>query len=164
MWFFSDNGATRLGSNGPLRGHKASYWEGGHRVPSLAAMPGRIAAGSTSAAITSTLDVMPTVLAMAGGAAHPDLPFDGVDIGPVLFEGEGAPPRRLFWSSARQFWRGAAVRDGRYKLVIDRRPGSKAPRRKARRSPIRRPCSSTWKPTSARRPTSPPMNRSGSKR
>ncbi len=121
VWFFSDNGATRLGSNGPLRGHKASYWEGGHRVPSIASMPGRIDAGSTSATITSTLDVMPTVLAMAGGTAHPDLPFDGIDIGPVLFEGEDAPPRQLFWSSPAQFWRGAAVRDGRYKLVIDRR-------------------------------------------
>ncbi|MDE2692132.1 MAG: sulfatase-like hydrolase/transferase [Acidobacteriota bacterium] len=121
VWFFSDNGATREGSNGALRGFKASYWEGGHRVPSLATMPGRIAAGSTSTAITSTLDVMPTVLAMAGGAAHPDLPFDGTDIGPVLFDGEDAPPRQLFWSSPAQFWRGAAVRDGRYKLVIDRR-------------------------------------------
>ena len=121
LWFFSDNGATRVGSNGPLRGFKASYWEGGHRVPSIAAMPGRIDAGATSAAITSTLDVMPTVLAMAGGTAHPDLPFDGVDIGPVLFDGEDAPPRQLFWSSPAQFWRGAAVRDGRYKLVIDRR-------------------------------------------
>ncbi len=121
VWFFSDNGATREGSNGALRGFKASYWEGGHRVPSLATMPGRIAAGSTSTAITSTLDVMPTVLAMAGGAAHPDLPFDGTDIGPVLFDGEDPPPRQLFWSSPAQFWRGAAVRDGRYKLVIDRR-------------------------------------------
>ena len=121
VWFFSDNGATREGSNGALRGFKASYWEGGHRVSSIAAMPGRIAPGSTSDAITSTLDVMPTVLAMAGGAAHPDLPFDGMDVGPVIFDGEDTPPRQLFWSSAGQFWRGAAVRDGRYKLVIDRR-------------------------------------------
>lgn len=121
VWFFSDNGATPLGSNGALRGHKASYWEGGHRVPSIAAMPDRIPAGSTSGAITSTLDVMPTVLAMAGGGAKPDLPFDGIDIGPVLFDGQDAPPRQLFWTSARQFWRGAAVRDGRYKIVIDRR-------------------------------------------
>ena len=84
-------------------------------------MPGRIAAGSTSDAITSTLDVMPTVLAMAGGAAHPDLPFDGIDAGPVLFDGRDVPRRQLFWRSAGQFWRGAAVRDGRYKLVIDSR-------------------------------------------
>ena len=120
VWFFSDNGATREGSNGALRGYKASYWEGGHRVPSIAAMPGRIAPGSTSDAITSTLDVMPTVLAMAGGAAKPDQPFDGIDVGPVLFDGEDTAPRQLFWSSAGQFWRGAAVRDGRYKLVIER--------------------------------------------
>ncbi len=101
VWFFSDNGATREGSNGALRGYKASYWEGGHRVPSIAAMPGRIAPGSTSAALTSTLDVMPTVLAMAGGEAKPDQPFDGIDVGPVLFDGEDTAPRQLFWSSAR---------------------------------------------------------------
>ena len=120
VWFFSDNGATREGSNGALRGYKASYWEGGQRVPSIAAMPGRIAPGSTSAALTSTLDVMPSVLAMAGGAARPDQPFDGVDIGAVLFDGQDLPQRQLFWSSAGQFWRGAAVREGRYKLVIER--------------------------------------------
>ncbi len=86
VWFFSDNGATREGSNGALPGFKASYWEGGHRVPSIAAMPGRIAPGSTSDAITSTLDVMPTVLAMAGGAAHPDLHEEVTQPVPMLFD------------------------------------------------------------------------------
>ena len=33
VFFFSDNGANRNGSNQPLRGTKAHVWEGGHRVP-----------------------------------------------------------------------------------------------------------------------------------
>ena len=33
IFFCSDNGATGLGSNGALRGHKGQLWEGGHRVP-----------------------------------------------------------------------------------------------------------------------------------
>ena len=62
VWFFSDNGAAQWGSNGPLRGLKATDWEGGHRVPSIAVWPGRIAAGTETDQLASTLDVMPTLL------------------------------------------------------------------------------------------------------
>lgn len=40
VFFFSDNGATNKGSNGPLRGFKGSLWEGGHREPAIAYWPG----------------------------------------------------------------------------------------------------------------------------
>lgn len=42
VWFFSDNGAIALGSNQPLRGTKATDWEGGHRVPSILSWPGKL--------------------------------------------------------------------------------------------------------------------------
>ena len=45
VFYFSDNGATPRGSNGPLRGFKGSLWEGGHREPAIAYWPGRIAPG-----------------------------------------------------------------------------------------------------------------------
>ena len=129
VWFFSDNGAAQWGSNGPLRGLKATDWEGGHRVPSIAVWPGRIPAGTETDQLASTLDVMPTLLSLVGpGAGAPAgspgataLPvFDGVDLSAVLLSQESRPPRRLFWGADGTFWNGAAVRDGPWKLVIDR--------------------------------------------
>ncbi len=138
VWFFSDNGATQWGSNGPLRGRKATDWEGGHRVPSIAVWPGRIAAGSESGQLASTLDVMPTLLSLVGpgraaeavGAGTESItlpPFDGVDLSPVLLRREALAPRRLFWGADGTFWNGAAVRDGPWKLVIDRHEGTPGP-------------------------------------
>ena len=39
IFFCSDNGANRNGSNGPLRGFKGSLWEGGHRVSAVMTWP-----------------------------------------------------------------------------------------------------------------------------
>lgn len=51
----SDNGAPqRPDGNTPLRGFKASVWEGGYREPGLAWWPGKVKAGSASDALVAT--------------------------------------------------------------------------------------------------------------
>ena len=45
---------------------KLTLWEGGHREPAIASWPGRIAAGSVSGVLASTLDYLPTIAAVAG--------------------------------------------------------------------------------------------------
>ncbi len=70
IFFFSDNGAMKYGSNGPLHGFKGSLWEGGHRVPAIAYWPGKIAPGQTSNQTTISLDLFPTMIALGGGV-HP---------------------------------------------------------------------------------------------
>ena len=110
--FFSDNGATRLGSNGALRGHKGSVWEGGHRVPAIAWWPGRIRAG-VSAVPAMTMDVFPTLLGLADLQPDAARPLDGVDLSPLLLDGKKLPPRRLFWQHRND----EAVRDGPWKLI-----------------------------------------------
>ncbi len=134
VWFFSDNGAAQWGSNAPLRGLKATDWEGGHRVPSIAVWPGRIPAGTESAQLASTLDVMPTLLPLVGSGEAPQgagtlelPPFDGVDLSPVLLRQEALARRQLFWGADGTFWNGAAVRDGPWKLLIDRHDGTPGP-------------------------------------
>ncbi len=113
--FLSDNGATSLGSNGTLRGFKGSVWEGGHRVPGIACWPGTVEAGRESPATTIGMDVMPTMLELAGVEAPAERPLDGVSFASLLKgdEPEGEP-RTLVW----EFGNGAAVRRGDWKLVV----------------------------------------------
>lgn len=127
--FFSDNGpAGDFPSGSPdLRGGKGSVYEGGHKVPAIAWWPGRIEAGSVSDAPMITIDVMPTLLSVAG-VAPPDRPLDGVDLSPVLLRKETLAPRPLFWASlSNNGHRSEAMRDGPWKLVVNHpkaRPGT----------------------------------------
>jgi arylsulfatase A len=114
VMFCSDNGANRHGSNGHLRGGKGSIWEGGHRVPMIARWPGAIAAGAVTDATAMSMDLLPTVLEVAGIQAPDGL--DGISLLPLL-RGEGElRERTLFWHM-----RGSvAARRGPWKLVIER--------------------------------------------
>jgi arylsulfatase A-like enzyme len=112
--FTSDNGGTQRSSNSPLRGFKASTWEGGVRVPTIARWPGRIPAGSATSAITSHMDLLPTFAALAGASLPEGRVLDGVDLTPALI-GDGAP-RTVF-----QYFRGAkleAIRRNQWKLHL----------------------------------------------
>ncbi len=113
VMFFSDNGGTRSGSNGPLRGHKGSVWEGGHRVACIASWPGHIKAGTETSETSITLDVMPTLLDYAAVEAPTDRPLDGTSLRPVLEATGSLKPRALFW----QHGQGIAVRRKNWKLV-----------------------------------------------
>ncbi len=84
--FTSDNGGSlRHGSfNHPLRGAKGSTFEGGMRVCTIAWWPGKIPAGTRTDAITSMMDLLPTLANLAGAALPDDRKWDGVDQWPVL--------------------------------------------------------------------------------
>ena len=116
--FTSDNGPWYQGSPGRLRGRKGESYEGGMRVPMIARMPGRIAAGSAAAGMASHLDVLPTLAALAG-AALPPLPLDGTNISAIL---DGRPPGNeerdvfLFFDS----WDVQCARLGKWKLHLTR--------------------------------------------
>jgi len=120
--FFSDNGANRNGLNGALRGHKGSVWEGGHRVPAIAWWPGTVAAGRTTSVTAITLDVMPTLIELAGARLPEGHRLDGRSLVAVL-TGDKTTLRRprkrtLFW----QFGKRAAVRREDWKLVVGQLP------------------------------------------
>jgi arylsulfatase A-like enzyme len=117
--FTSDNGgAIRHGSNNsPLRGAKGQTYEGGLRVPTIAWWPGRIPAETQTDAITSMMDLLPTLVTLSGGKLPTDRKLDGVDIWPVLSDLEVLhPPRYAF-----HYFRGLqleAVRSGPWKLHL----------------------------------------------
>jgi arylsulfatase A-like enzyme len=113
--FINDNGgATNNASvNKPLRGAKGTYWEGGIRVPFVIRWPGVLAEGIEYKNPVSTLDILPTLLAAAGGK-HTGKKLDGVNILPYLKgRKNGKPHKYLFW----RLWRVAAVRRDNWKLI-----------------------------------------------
>ncbi len=120
--FFSDNGAAAYdfpSSSAELRGNKGSVYEGGHKVPFIAWWPGRIEAGSESNTPSITLDIMPTLLSLAGVRSPVDCPLDGVDLSPSLLKRQALPERPLYWASLGNGGnRAEAMRDGPWKLVV----------------------------------------------
>lgn len=111
--FFSDNGGAGVADNGPLRGGKGEVFEGGIRVCFLARFPGRIAPGTTSDAFLTGLDLMPTLLNLAGVQPPSGLVLDGFDMMPVL-TGEAPSPRKaMFWKRRER----EAARVGDWKWI-----------------------------------------------
>jgi len=95
--FSSDNGGVGgIGSNYPLRGAKASAFEGGTRVAAAARWPGVIPAGSTVSTPLANIDVMPTLLGVAGVDSHSGKALDGIDMMPVLTGKKKTLKRELY--------------------------------------------------------------------
>ena len=114
-----DERGAHYGSAAPLRGAKASSWEGGFRVPCIVRAPGRVPAGATSNELVTTLDLLPTLAQLAGATAPTDRIIDGRDIGPLLHGTAGASsPTEAFYYYAHT--RLEAVRSGRWKLHLSR--------------------------------------------
>lgn len=116
---FSDNGAwlsygEHAGSNRPYREGKLTVFEGGVRVPCVMSWPGRIPAGRTCSQPVISLDLLPTIMAYAGGRL-PDMPIDGRAVRELL-EGDpnAASPHEAFYFYAGEELQ--AVRSGRWKL------------------------------------------------
>jgi len=89
VFFSSDNGPWLIrnlagGSAGLLRDGKGSTWEGGMRVPGIAWMPGKVAAGAVCREVASTMDLFTTCATWAGAKVPADRPIDGLDITPLL--------------------------------------------------------------------------------
>lgn len=92
----SDNGASTyarhrerpVASNAPLRGGKATLYEGGIRVPAIVSWPGEIAAGVDQRALLNSTDWMPTLLELAAVDPATGSTFDGVSQAAVLRGGE----------------------------------------------------------------------------
>ena len=121
--FTSDNGpwltqGKNGGVAGPLRGGKGSSWEGGVREPSIAWWPGRIAAGSCCDAMMSEIDVLPTLVGLAGGQVPADSKIDGLDVWPLLSgQSKESPHEALFYFRSNNM---EAVRSGPWKLFVRR--------------------------------------------
>jgi len=128
----SANATTRITSNAPLRGGKATLFEGGIRVPLIVRWPDVVKRGSNCKVPVNTVDFYPTLLEMAGIQSDPKQTLDGESIVPLLKQtgqlkrdavyfhfphyiaGHHQPEPKL-----RQYWTKpvSAIRQGDYKLL-----------------------------------------------
>jgi len=100
LLFFSDNG-PEFGSSGELRGKKFLEFDGGVRSPALLSWPAKLKGGQVISQLMGFVDVMPTLLDIAGQKSSAD--FDGISMFPVLTGKEESIDRKFYLG------RGAAV-------------------------------------------------------
>ena len=128
--FTSDNGPWRnlpprmyetdpvekwhTGTTGPLRGAKATSYDGGFRVPAILRWPGQIPPNQVTAELATTMDLHATILELAGATAPPN-PLDGKDIWPLLTESAPSPHSYFPYFRVRRL---EAIRDATWKLRI----------------------------------------------
>jgi len=126
VFFTSDNGPQSgpwqplrdfFKGAGPLKGSKASLYEGGIRVPFIARWFGRIEPGSINKHIGCFQDMMPTLAQLAGAKPTQN---DGISIVPTLLGKKRRQKKHeyLYWGTAAT----RAVRMGKWKAV---KPGKK---------------------------------------
>ena len=129
VFFTSDNGPWLIknrngGSAGLLRGGKGSTWEGGMREPTIAWWPETIPAGTTSAELACTTDLLATIHALVDVPLPNDRTLDSFDIRPVLL-GTGPSPRKsLLYYRGRQLM---AARLGPWKAHFMTQAGYRQP-------------------------------------
>jgi arylsulfatase len=82
-----------MGSPGPFRGELGEATEGSIRTAAIIRWPGHVKPGTTSYAMFSIMDFLPTFAGMIGTKIPSDRPIDGVDQIDVLL-GNSATGRR----------------------------------------------------------------------
>lgn len=126
--FTSDNGPHLEGGadpayfngNGPLRGHKRDLYEGGIRIPMIAAWTGKIRPGSECKTPGAFWDFMPTFASLLNVKPAERPQTDGANLLPLLLGKRNAPiakkPRSLYWEFHEEGGK-MAMRQGKWKLV-----------------------------------------------
>lgn len=124
--FTSDNGCSPQAKfaelaehghapSGPLRGHKADIFEGGHRVPFIARWAGQVPSGSESAQLVCLTDVLATVAEIIGYAL-PDAAGEDSFSFLASLRGEAKPGREHLVSHSING--SFAIRRGPWKLLL----------------------------------------------
>jgi arylsulfatase A-like enzyme len=111
----ADNGAAQR-AYPPLRASKTSIYEGGHRVPFVAAWPGKIKPGSVSDQSICHNDLIATCAGILGAKLPDNAGEDSVSILPALL---GTATEPLREATIHQSYNGdLAIRQGPWKLIF----------------------------------------------
>ncbi|MBT1688505.1 arylsulfatase B [Dawidia soli] len=112
--FHSDNGAApgiRGSGSGELKGTKFTEWEGGVRAPAIIRWPQGFRGHRVINQVMGYVDVMPTLMEIAGIRDTPSRPLDGMSMMPVLTEKRQTVDRVLYLGSG-------AIVSNEWKLIV----------------------------------------------
>ncbi len=116
--YLSDNGPNSWRWNGGMKGRKGSTDEGGVRSPMFVRWEGYLEGGKVIEEIAGAIDVMPTLIDLAGVDLRPDKPLDGISLTPLLLEKDPVWPDRLIMS---HWGNQTSVRSRRFRLDHENR-------------------------------------------
>ena len=121
--FTSDNGGAHYigvdGINAPYRGWKATFFEGGIRVPFFMRWPAAIPKGVKVNSAVNHFDIFATAAAAAGLEVPKDRPIDGVNLLPFAKgKSTGNAHESLFWRTDSY----RVMRTNEWKLQVTERP------------------------------------------
>ena len=108
----SDNGPWFQGSPGGLRGRKFDVFEGGTRVPFIAYWPGRVPGARVVDLPVVSVDVLPTILELAGLPEPDDRILDGQSLASLL-QGDSSPHGPIYYHQISTL-RGVRLGDFKY--------------------------------------------------
>jgi arylsulfatase A len=125
--YTSDNGPWLSknhhgGSALPLRAGKGTTYEGGMREPTVMRWPARIKPGQTCSQVAATIDLLPTLAAIAGAELDDDRPIDGLNISRLLDDPQAESPHDAVGYYYYKNGRPEAVRLGQWKLHLKKLP------------------------------------------
>ena len=83
---FGNHGTPDMGSSGPFRGELGEVTEGAIRTAAIIRWPGKVKPNTTTYAMFSIMDFLPTFANIIGGRLPTDRPTDGVDQTDVLLD------------------------------------------------------------------------------
>ena len=96
--YFHDNGPNGWRFNGGMRGRKGTTDEGGLRSPLFIRWPGKIRSETKVGRIAAAIDIMPTLMGLAGIRSELKNPLDGASFAPALLASGPEPGERLIFS------------------------------------------------------------------
>jgi len=114
IFFLSDNGGPmptkkypqkgNASSNGPFRGGKGNFYDGGVHVPFIASWPVKIPSNSRYTYPVQAIDIARTAVEVAGANAHTTPAMEGVNLIPYTIGKEkGAPHEAIFWRGGKNW-------------------------------------------------------------
>ncbi|MDA0348950.1 MAG: sulfatase [Verrucomicrobia bacterium] len=105
-----------LGDHGSWTKH--SNYEQANRIPIIISAPGVTKPGSVTHQLTETVDLYPTIASLAGlPAPNTSQPIDGLDMTPVLKNGQTRIRDYAYHSYPKASIIGRAIRNERYRIV-----------------------------------------------
>jgi arylsulfatase A-like enzyme len=105
------------GNAGKWRGAKATYYEGGIRVPAIISFPSKLPKGVVRDQAINAMDWFPTIMELCG-VPLPEVKLDGQSVMPIIKSADAPSHHKVMHWHFEQRW---AVREGDWKLISSHR-------------------------------------------